>query len=122
MSITAMRIHRALIDFTSRPANVYDDRRFFSFSSNSLLVRYLFSAQENHQRSVPKFSTVNPTCTPPTPHNRVEVAVHTTFEQYPAPQTCDSDSSSISTVEQVTEKPTASGLSVNDDIERGMWI
>jgi len=101
MSITATRIHRALIDFTSRPANV---------------------TQENHQRSVPKFSAVNPICAPPSPHNRMEVAVHTTFEQYPAPQTCDSDSSSSSTVEQVLEKRTASGLSANDDIERGMWI
>jgi hypothetical protein len=52
----------------------------------------------------------------------MEVAVHTTFEQYPEPQTSDSDSSSSSTVEQVPEKPTASGFSPNDDIERGMWI
>lgn len=121
MSITATRIHRALIDFTSRPANVYDDRHFFS-SSNSPLVRYRFSTQEGHQRSGLKFLTVNPICTPPTPHNQMEVAVHTTFEQYPEPQTSDSDSSSSSTVEQVPEKPTASGFSPNDDIERGMWI
>src|ERR1700730_4081168 len=106
MSITATRIHRALIDFTSRPANVYDERRFFSSSSNSPLVRCRFSTQENHQRSVPKFSPVNPICTPPIPQNRMEVAVHTTFEQYPAPQMGDSDSSSSSTVEQVPEKPT----------------
>jgi len=49
--------------------------------------------------------------------DRIEVTVHTAFEQHTTPQTNDHGSYN-STDEQVCEKPNAWGL--GDDVERGM--
>jgi hypothetical protein len=49
--------------------------------------------------------------------DRIEVTVHTAFEQHTTTQTNDHDSYN-NTNEQVHEKPNAWGL--DDDVERGM--
>jgi len=55
--------------------------------------------------------------TPPTPDNRMEVEVHMTFEQHPTLQSTDRDLS-ISTIDQVHEKP--NGLCLDDNVECGV--
>ncbi|KAN0118725.1 hypothetical protein V8E52_004836 [Russula decolorans] len=100
MTITATRTHRSLVDYASGFPDVV-------------------SAQENTK--LPKRSTVfSKTKRAQAALNspdRIEVTVHTAFEQHTTTQTNDDDSYN-STNEQVHEKPNPLGL--GDDVERGL--
>jgi len=72
MAIAASRIHRALVDFTTSSTEVFD-------------------TQEGHRRET---SAAKRTNSPSTLPSRMEVVVHTTFEQTWPSQTRDRDSGS----------------------------
>jgi len=73
-TITATRVHRALIDSTSGSPNVARGSRLVS----------------NHA-----FSKTNPTDTPSIALDRIEVAIHKAVEQHPTGRTSNDDSSTI---------------------------
>jgi hypothetical protein len=91
MAIAATRMHRSLVNFTSKSNDVYDtpppipDSKCISAASR--------------------------------PRNPMEVAVHVISEQHCIPGTSDNESG-ISTDEQMDDKP--SGLSCDGDLERGV--
>ncbi|KAF8494728.1 hypothetical protein F5888DRAFT_1805461 [Russula emetica] len=79
MAIAATRMHRYLIDFASKPPDL---------------------EHQNVKVSNLVFARPKQTDTTPTTLNRIEVTVHTAFEQHPTAQESDDYSSYMSTNEQ----------------------
>ncbi|KAI0279383.1 hypothetical protein BGY98DRAFT_1096206 [Russula aff. rugulosa BPL654] len=80
MIVAATRMHRYLIDFASKPHDLED---------------------QNPQVSKLVFARAKQTDTTPTTLNRIEVTVHTAFEQHATPRKSDDCSSDMSTNEHM---------------------
>ncbi|KAN0103994.1 hypothetical protein V8E52_011424 [Russula decolorans] len=90
MIIAATRTHRYLVDFASRPADL---------------------EHQNRQVSNLVFARTKQTDTTPTTLNRMEVTVHSVFEQHPTAQKSDNYSSDMS----ANEKGSPIGPTSDDD-------
>ncbi|KAI0002214.1 hypothetical protein BJV74DRAFT_41381 [Russula compacta] len=96
MIVAATRMHRSLSNFATGSPNI---------------------TVENLPKSGFTAAKIKQMHTMPIPLNRMEVSVHTAFDQHLAPQMSDHDSS-IGTEGQVHEKP--NGITPDDDVEHGM--
>ncbi|KAF8492442.1 hypothetical protein F5888DRAFT_916436 [Russula emetica] len=100
MTIAATRLHRSLVDYASGFPDVVSARENINLPMSSAVSSNIKRAQ----------AALNSP-------DRIEVTVHTAFEQHTTTQTNDYDSYNC-TNEQVHEKPNAWGL--GNDVERGM--
>ena len=107
LAICATRMHRSLVDFASRSSQVYDFPRFLF--SPAQCVRCISAQEESHQGTTILFSKTKRTDTAPTARDRVEIVIHTSFEQHPTSLVSGDDSSTVGIGEQVPQ--TVGGLS-----------
>jgi hypothetical protein len=120
-TITATRTHRSLVDYASGFPDVYDTfNLLYLYPTQLWKYHFRVTAQENLKlrKSSTIFSkTKRARRADLNSPDRIEVTVHTAFEQHTTTETNDHDSYN-STNEQVHEMPNAWG--VHDDVERGM--
>jgi len=118
MVIAATRMHRSLVDSASGFPDVYDTPGLlYLLSYSTRAYRFRVSAQESKKLSTssavfPKTKRAQATLGS---QDRIEVTVHTAFEQHTTTQTNDHDSYN-STIKQVHEKPNAWGR-LDDSVE-----
>ena len=116
MTITATRLHRSLVDYASGFPDVYDTLSLLAFNP----TQYRFRVSVQGDPKLPICRDVSLTAKRAqvalNPSDRIQVNVHTTFEQYTTTNTNDYDSYNT-TNEQVHEKPNTWG---RDDVERGV--
>src|SRR5258707_6810087 len=98
MVIVATRMHRHLVDFAFKPSDLYEISSL-SFSSRSG-GRCRFRAHENPQVSKIVFARARETDTTATMLNRIEVTVHTAFDEHPTAEINDDGSSDMGTNDQ----------------------
>jgi hypothetical protein len=123
MTITATRTHRSLVDYASGFPDVYDTlnlRTFYPTQRGKYCFRVTAaSSRENNKlpKSSAVFSKIKRAQAALNSPDRIELTVHTAFEQHTTTHTNDCDSCT-NTNGQVREKPNAWGL--DDDVEHGM--
>jgi hypothetical protein len=74
--ISATRMHRCLVDFASRPPDMYETLRFLSFLPAQCFRRH-FRPHENLQVSSLEFSEAKRTDTAPNTLHRIEIVMDT---------------------------------------------
>ncbi|KAF8492441.1 hypothetical protein F5888DRAFT_916359 [Russula emetica] len=102
MTIAATRLHRSLVDYASGFPDVVSARENINLPMSSAVSSNIKRAQAALDSS-----------------DRIEVTVHTAFEQHTTTQTNDYDSYNSTPKEQVHEKPNAA-WGLDNDAERGM--
>lgn len=98
MIVAATRMHRNLIDFASKPPNLYVISSLFNFLP-AQWNRCHFREYQNFHPSNLVFARTKQTDTTPTTMNQIEVTVHAAFEQHPTDQKSDDYSSDVSAIE-----------------------
>ena len=113
MSIAATRMYRSLADFCS-VTDMYSTLLSHYSARSPCLVYRSTSGSEGPQRIGHTAPNARSTSNIPISYSQVEVAVHTSYEQYPGLQT-DQHASYINVNGQMGHKPR--GLSFDDDLE-----
>jgi hypothetical protein len=125
MTIAATRMHRSLVDYASAFPDVYDTLLLLSlYPTQRGQYRFRVTVRENINLPITSalFSKTKRAQTALNSLHRIEVNVHTSYEQDTiavTTQTNDHDSYN-STNDRVNEKPNAWGPQPGEDVERGI--